>query len=70
MDQHPLTRYRAEHALTLEGFAARVGVAKGTVSKWENGTIPRPVYMQRIAEETKGNVTALAWYEAPSEHAA
>ena len=68
--EHPLTKYRTDHALTLEAFAAKIGASKGMVSKWENGTIPRPVYMQLIVEETCGEVTALAWYTSAQESAA
>ena len=60
---HALTRYRAEKELTLEAFAARIGAAKSMVWKWENGAIPRALYMQKIAAETDGAVTPNDWYE-------
>jgi transcriptional regulator with XRE-family HTH domain len=68
--QHALTRYRDSKGLTLEAFAILIGAGKGMVWKWENGkAIPRPNYMQKIAAETGGTVTANDWYGIVTEAA-
>lgn len=59
---HPLTAYRGKEKQTLEAFAMKVGASKGTVWKWENGTIPRPAQMQKIVEVTDGKVGPSDWY--------
>ncbi|MGL4812564.1 MAG: 3,4-dihydroxy-2-butanone-4-phosphate synthase [Beijerinckiaceae bacterium] len=51
---HPLTRFRADHGLTLEAFGARVGVGKAAVQKWEAGQVPRPETLARIRAATGG----------------
>lgn len=64
---HPLTTYRVSQGnMTLDAFAKLVGASKGTVSKWENGTIPRRDQMMKIIEVTNGEVTSAAWYEGAS----
>ena len=60
--EHALTKYRKATDQTLEAFGEKIGASKGTVSKWENGTIPRPEYMRKISEATSGSVTANDWY--------
>jgi transcriptional regulator with XRE-family HTH domain len=60
--EHALTRYRKAQSLTVEAFGNLIGASKGTVSKWENGTIPRPEYMRKISEATNNAVTAGDWY--------
>lgn len=37
---HPIRQFRVEKSLTLEAFAALVGVKKSAVSKWEHGLGP------------------------------
>lgn len=60
---HALTQFRRKKKLTLEAFAEQVGATKGTVWKWENGkAIPRPAYMMKIVDLTRGKVSADAWY--------
>jgi len=60
--EHALTKYRKENSLTVEAFGKVIGASKGTVSKWESGTIPRPEYMRKISEATNSAVTANDWY--------
>lgn len=60
--EHALTKFRKAENQTLEAFGDSIGASKGTVSKWENGTIPRPEYMRKIAEITGNRVTANDWY--------
>jgi len=55
---HPLTKYRKEHGLTLEGFANLVGSTKPQVWKWERGAFPRPEGLVKIQKATKGKITA------------
>lgn len=70
MQQHALTRYREANGLTLDALALKIGAKKGMVWKWENGkAIPRPNYMQKIAAETGGSVTANDWYGIATEAA-
>jgi transcriptional regulator with XRE-family HTH domain len=40
METHPLTKYRADHGLTLEEFGKLVGVGRAAVCKWEAGKVP------------------------------
>lgn len=62
MKNRALTKYREEKGLTLEAFGKLVGASKGTVSKWENGAIPRPAFMQRIVAATGAAITPSDWY--------
>ena len=37
---HSLKSYRHAHSLTLDTLAARLGVQRAAVWKWENGRVP------------------------------
>jgi transcriptional regulator with XRE-family HTH domain len=52
---HPLKRYRRANDLTLFDMAEMVGVSEVSMSRYENGRIPRPEIQRKIAEVT-GNV--------------
>ena len=64
---HPLKEYRLDRGLTQAALAQLVGTKKGTVSKWEQGTVPSLKFMRRIAEVTDGAVTANDFYDAALE---
>ena len=50
---HPIKAWRESEGLTQEGAAARFGVTKATVSRWEAGTRqPGPERLPRIATAT------------------
>ena len=52
---HPLTTFREKRGETLEVFAQSLGASKGMLWKWENGkAIPRPEYMRKIIDLSKG----------------
>lgn len=62
---HPLTQFREARKQTLEALAIDLGASKGMVWKWENGkAIPRPEYMRKIIDLSRGSVSANDWYEA------
>lgn len=55
---HPLKRWRRRARLTQEQVAARIGVAKSSISRWEKRErIPEPQYWPAIVEITGGEVT-------------
>ncbi len=58
-----LSEYLQANGLRQEEFAARMGVAQATVSRWCNGLMPRRAHLLRIIELTGGAVTAEAFLE-------
>lgn len=40
MEEHPITRYRRDNAMTLEAFGKLVGVGRAAVCKWEARKVP------------------------------
>lgn len=62
--EHALTKYRNDNALSLEAFAGRIGTTKAVVWKWENGSVPRKPFMEKIVAETNGAVAPNDWYPA------
>jgi transcriptional regulator with XRE-family HTH domain len=59
MMKHPMRRYREERGITLATLAARSGVAKGTLSKIENGLRdPSLSLIRRIIDATDGALSA------------
>lgn len=51
-NQH-LRRFRAEHELSLDGFAKEVGVSRVTAWRWEErGRVPPRRYWPRLAKLT------------------
>ena len=58
-----LRQYLAEHGLTLEAFAGRIGVSTGAACRYALGTrMPQRAVMARIVEATGGEVTAQDFY--------
>jgi transcriptional regulator with XRE-family HTH domain len=54
------------HDQSNADFAAKLGVAVNTVSRWRNRTrLPRPREMQKIAGATGGEVTANDFFGPP-----
>jgi len=53
-NNHPLAKYRADHDLTQEALASKLGVAPLTVWRWENKKrAPRPADAKRISDHTQ-----------------
>lgn len=46
---HPIERYRRARGLTQVELAEAIGVHQNTVQRWENGAMPRPGQLVRIA---------------------
>jgi transcriptional regulator with XRE-family HTH domain len=56
---HPLTRYRNKHSLTLAAFAAVVPTTKSTISRIESGyRQPGFALLRAIVAATRGELTA------------
>ena len=45
----PITRFREEKGLTLEGFGQELGVNKSTVMRWEEAGVP----VDRLADVSR-----------------
>ncbi|MBI0908000.1 helix-turn-helix transcriptional regulator [Streptococcus uberis] len=45
-----LRQIRINKNLTMEEWGAILGIAKSSISRWENGTIPHPRTLKKIAE--------------------
>ena len=57
--EHPLTRYRHRHGLSLDALAARVGTTKATLSRIESGKgNPSVGLMQRVIQASGGELDA------------
>ncbi len=55
-----IRRRRQSLGLTQEELAKRVGVAQGTINKWETGLrLPRDYWRLRLAEELERDVIEL-----------
>ena len=66
-----LGQYLAEHGLTLEAFAGRIGVSTGAACRYAHGhRIPRRAIMARIVEATGGAVGPTDFYENAEGEAA
>jgi len=61
---HLLARYLVEHGISLDDFAARIGVAnRSVVHKYTTGgVIPRPPVMAAIVRETGGAIQPNDFY--------
>lgn len=58
-----LFKYRTKLGLTQAEVGEALGVAKGTICKWEAGkAMPRPAMMQAIHEWSDGKITYRHWY--------
>ncbi len=64
--KHPLTAYRTQHSLTLEGFGALVGATKSAVFKWEAGGVPRRAVLARIVSATNGALSPNDFFSMPN----
>lgn len=58
-----LKDYRKLRGLTLEQASEELKVSAGTVSRWENGTIPKPCEMVKIKRWSNGAVMPNDFYE-------
>lgn len=64
---HPLRSYLDRAGLTLGQFGARVGVAQSTLSRIINRRhFPSMALVARIADETKGQLTANDFLPQPA----
>lgn len=54
-DEHPLTRYRRQHNLTLASFAARVPTTESTMSRIENRVRQPTIRLLRQLVAATGN---------------
>ena len=64
---HPLTQFRADHALSMEALAVAIGASKSMVSKWERWLArPSERYMQLICDYTSGAITPNDFYRISS----
>ena len=56
---HPLERYLTKGGITVEEFAARIGVTANSVYRYKAGKrVPRREVLQKIATATDGKITA------------
>lgn len=66
--EHPLRQYRERHGLSQETLASVIGTTKATVSRLEGGErAPSLEMMRKIAEATRGEVTANDFLPMPDE---
>ena len=55
-----IARYRTDRSLTQEQLAARVGVTRRTLARWESGeSSPQPAHLAALAEALGIEVSAL-----------
>ena len=60
MSQHPITAYREAAGLSPKQFAAKIGVSRPTVSRWESGNRkPDREQVEKITKETGIPASAL-----------
>lgn len=61
---HHLARYLADHGISPDDFAARIGVAnRSVIHKYTKaGVIPRPSVMAAIVRETDGAIQPNDFY--------
>lgn len=57
-----LREWRRLNGLSLGECSAKLGITKMSLSRYERGRVPTPVYMRRIIAGTGGQVTANAWF--------
>lgn len=66
-----LDKWLKANGMTQAMFADRIGVPQSTVSRWCNGSLPKPRHISDIADETKGEVGPASWYaRKPADEAA
>jgi transcriptional regulator with XRE-family HTH domain len=58
-----LQDYRKSINLTAQQVADQLATSLANVCRWENGTVPRPAFMRRIAAWSKNAVTAADFYD-------
>jgi len=64
MIEHPLTRYRKAEKLSITALAARLGVSKAAVSRWEAGRLPDQKLWPVIRQKTGVRPEELARFTA------
>lgn len=65
-----LRQYRLAKGLTLAALAQKVGVTDVSLSRYENGRMPRRAIVRKISEVTGGAVQANDFMLAPESKAA
>jgi DNA-binding XRE family transcriptional regulator len=57
---HPVAHYRLARGWTQQTLADRVGVGREAVRAWEEGTLPEPALLRRLADALGMDALGLA----------